>query len=221
MAERDPEQDSLFKEIDDDLRHEHYAKLWKKYGKYVIGGAILFVAAVGGFQLWKTIDINQRTESSTLLLQALKAVEGEKADEADAILAKLAEDAGAGYSVLARFNRSAILAKKGQSGAAAEAYLRIAEDDGVDKLFRDLASVLSVLHDLDGGDSARLQDRLAPLMKTSNPWRHSAKELTALLARKSGDVKRARTLYRELTDDGSTPAGIRARAAEMTAILGG
>ena len=34
MADRDPEQDNLFKEIDEDLRQQKYADLWKKYGKY-------------------------------------------------------------------------------------------------------------------------------------------------------------------------------------------
>ena len=93
-------------------------------------------------------------------------------------------------------------------------------DTDVDPLFRGLATVLSVLHDLDTGDAGQLAARLAPLLQTSSPWRHSAKELTALLARKSGDIKRARELFRELTDDGSAPPGIRARAAEMSAILG-
>ena len=136
------------------------------------------------------------------------------------ILAKLAEDGSAGYALLARFNRAAILAKSLAAGAAADAYQKLSLDTDVDPLFRGLATVLSVLHDLDTGDAGQLAARLAPLLQTSSPWRHSAKELTALLARKSGDIKRARELFRELTDDGSAPPGIRARAAEMSAILG-
>ena len=105
------------------------------------------------------------------------------------------------------------------ASAAAQAYQKISSDTDVDPLFRGLATVLSVLHDLDTGDAGQLTVRLAPLLQTSSPWRHSAKELTALLAQKSGDIKRARALFRELTDDGSAPPGIRARAAEMSAIL--
>jgi hypothetical protein len=220
MAERDLEQDNLFKEIDEDLRQEHYAKLWKKYGTYVIAAAVLFVAAVGGQQAWKAYSLNQRTTSSAQLSGALRAAAEGRTGEADVILAKLAEDGSAGYALLARFNRAAILAKSSAAGAAADAYQKLSLDTDVDPLFRGLATVLSVLHDLDTGDAGQMAARLTPLLQTSSPWRHSAKELTALLARKSGDTKRARELFRELTDDGSAPPGIRARAAEMSAILG-
>jgi hypothetical protein len=221
MAERDLEQDSLFKEIDEDLRQEHYAKLWKKYGAYVIGAAVIFVAAVAGQQAWKAYSLNQRNTSSALFSGALKAAEAGKTGEADALLVKLAEDGSAGYVLLARFHQAALLAKSSDTGAAAGAYQTISADTDVDPLYRNLAAVLSVLHELDTGDAGQLRERLAPLLATTNPWRHSAKELTALLARRSGDVKRARALFRELTDDGSAPPGIRARAAEMSAILGG
>lgn len=219
MAERDPEQDSLFKEIDEDLRQEHYAKLWKKYGSIIIAIAVLFVAGVGGQQAWNAYSLNQRTTSSAQLSGALRAVAAGKTGEADAILAKLAEDGSAGYALLARFNQAALLAKS-SSAAAADAYLKLSADADIDPLFRGLATVLSVLHDLDTGDAGQMTGRLGPLLETASPWRHSAKELTALLARKSGDIKRAKELFRELTDDGSAPQGIRARAAEMSAILG-
>jgi hypothetical protein len=35
-----------------------------------------------------------------------------------------------------------------------------------------------------------------------------------------GDTQRAGQLYRELADDATAPSGIRARAAEMSAVLG-
>ncbi|MEE2761304.1 MAG: tetratricopeptide repeat protein [Pseudomonadota bacterium] len=221
MAERDPEQDNLFKEIDEDLRQEHYAKLWKKYGTIVIAVAVLLVAGVAGQQAWNAYSINQRSESSIHLTSALRAAAEGKTSEAERLLVKLADEGSSGYALLARFNQAALLARSENGAAAADAYLKISLDTEVDTLFRGLATVLSVLHDLDTGDAGQLTARLTPFLDTSNPWRHSAKELTALLARKSGDLKRARDIFRELTDDGSAPAGIRARAAEMSALLGG
>jgi hypothetical protein len=219
MADRDLEQDNLFKEIDEDLRKENYNKLWNKYGSIAIAIAVLFVAGVGGQQAWNAYSLNQRSTSSAQLSVALRAVAEGRTGEADAVLAKLAEDGSDGYTLLARFNQAALLAKSSNAGAAADAYLVISADADIDPLFRGLATVLSVLHDMDSGDSGQMTERLAPLLETTSPWRHSAKELTALLARKSGDIKRAKDLFRELTDDGSAPQGIRARAAEMSAIL--
>jgi len=59
------------------------------------------------------------------------------------------------------------------------------------------------------------------LINGTSPWRYSAKELSALLAQKSGNKDKARKLFQEIADDATAPSGIRARAAELTAILGG
>ena len=53
MADRDPEQDNLFKEIDEDLRQQKYADLWKKYGKFVIGAAVALVVGVASLKGWE------------------------------------------------------------------------------------------------------------------------------------------------------------------------
>jgi hypothetical protein len=54
----------------------------------------------------------------------------------------------------------------------------------------------------------------------NSPWRHSALELTALLAQRSGDAAKAREIYTSLADDPTTPRQLRGRAAEMVAVLG-
>ncbi len=46
-----PIQDSLLREIDEDLRHERYAKLWKKYGAFVIAAAVCFVFMMSGLEM--------------------------------------------------------------------------------------------------------------------------------------------------------------------------
>lgn len=221
MADRDPEQDNLFKEIDEELRQEHYSKLWKKYGNYVIGAACVLVLSVASFQGWKSYDLNRRSEDSQLFSSALRALATNKADEASGFLTKLESDGSAGYVVLSRFNQAAIAAKKSQGKEGADAYRKISQDSSVPSIYRDLALILSAMHDLDRGDPAQISQSLAGLMAASSPWRHSAKELTALAAQKSGDNSKAGKLYKELADDATAPAGIRARAAEMSAILGG
>ena len=38
----------LFREIEEELRQERFEKLWRSYGRYVIGAAVAVVVAVGG-----------------------------------------------------------------------------------------------------------------------------------------------------------------------------
>lgn len=221
MAEKDFEQDNLFKEIDEDLRQERYADLWKKYGKHTIAAAVILVAAVGGYQAWIAYDLDQRNQQSAQFSQALQAVQDNKAQDALSAMEQIAKDGSGGYALLARLNRAGLLARAGSPAEAAIAYLGIAADTGVDQIYRDLALVLASLHELDSGDPEELANRLKPLTESDNPWRHSARELTALLARRQGDNAKAGTLFREIADDVTAPSGIRARAAEMSAILGG
>jgi len=218
--ERDPEQDNLFKEIDEELRQEKMTVLWKKYGNYVIGAAVLLVGSVAAFQGWQAWDTSRRGEDSAQFASALKAVTQQRSDEASQTFAKLAKDGSKGYATLSRLNQAGLQAQGGDKAGAAAAYLSIANDESVDIIFRDLALLLSTLHDLDKADPDELAQRVQKLSGASNPWRHSAKEIEALLAQRKGNRTQAGKLFQELADDVTAPAGIRARAVEMSAILG-
>ena len=221
MADFDAEQDNLFKEIDEDLRQERFAKLWKRYGNYIIGIAVIIVVAVGGIQFWRSWDLKQRTAEGAKFTAALRAADKNQLQQAVDGMAALAKSGETGYGLLARFDEAALLAKNGNAKAAVETYLKIASDTKVDEIYRDLARLLATLYEADSGDPAMLIARLAPLTEGSNPWRHSARELTALLNKRAGNTEQALKLYRDLADDPSAPAGVRARAAEMAAIVGG
>ena len=220
MANRDPEQDNLFKEIDEELRQENFAKLWGNYGNYLIGAAVLIVVSVATYQGWKSYDLSRRSDDSSLYAAAMKAINENQSAEASSALAHLAKKGTKGYSTLARLNQAGLLAHSGDAPGAAAAYLSIANDLSVDKIFRDLALVHSTMHDLDRGDTAELTKRIQRLIASTNPWRHSAKELAALLAQRNGDRQQANKLFKELADDVTAPAGIRARAAELAASSG-
>ena len=217
--ERDPEQENLFKEIDEELRQEKMAVLWKKYGKFVIAAAVLVVGSVAAFQAWKAWDINRRSAESAKFEIALDSAMQKRSADALQTFAMLAKDGSTGYATLARLNQAALQAEEGDRAGAIASYLSISNDESVDVIFRDLALLLSALHDLDTASPDDLAQRLIRLTLTENPWRHFAKELSALLAQRKGDRSRAGKLFQELADDVTAPAGIRARAAEMNAIL--
>ena len=152
MADQNPEKDSFFKEIDEELRQESYAKLWKKYGKYLIGIAVIFVASVAAYQGWKGYDLNRRSDDSALYASALNAISQNKTNDATSALARLTKDGTTGYSILAQLNQAGLIARSGDATRAAAAYLSIANDTKINEIFRDLALILSTMHNLDNGD---------------------------------------------------------------------
>lgn len=211
----------IFREIEEDLRRERAEKLWKKYGSYVVGVALGFVLTVAAYVGWQKYSEGQRLADGERFAAALQQVRpGAEAGAADA-LSMVAQESGAGYAVLARLREGALRAEAGEAAGAIAVYDALAADDGVDPLFRELALLLSVMHQMDGGDAATLIDRLEPLIDAANPWRHSAREIRGILYFRSGDRGLARKDFTDLSDDATTPQGLRARAAEMLAILGG
>ncbi len=213
----DPVQDSLFREFEEDLRQEHWAKLWKRYGNYAVGAVLALVLSVAGYQGWRAYDIAARQSDGERFAAALKLAGDKQTQAAAEAFAGLAADATAGYALLARFQEAALLAKRGEPAAA---YADLAADPGVDAVYRDLAVILGAFHEMNGPGAGDLSARLAPLTADGNPWRHSAKELTAVLAARAGDRTKARALFTALAADATAPQGIRARAGEMLAILG-
>ena len=210
----------IFREVDDDLRHDRQLALWKRYGNYVIGVAVAIVLATAGTVFWRDYQKGQREAEGERFAIARELADGERTAEAIAAFAGLARDAGAGYATLSSLEEAALRAQSGDGAGAMTIYERIAGDSGVDSMYRDLASLLLVLHSFDSGDPQELAARLAPLRADANPWRYTAGELSALLAAAGGDRAQAREILTELTSDPDTPPGLRARAVEHLAVLG-
>lgn len=220
MADQDPGQDSLFREINEELRQEKFGKLWKTYGNYAIAVVVLAIAGVAGYQVWHNHDLSKRAEESAQFTTALRATMENRSAEATQTFTKLAETGGNGYALISKLDLAAIKSRDGNKAEAASAYLAIAGHKDTTPELRDLALLLSVLQEIDNGDPKTLTDRIAPLVSPANPWRFNAKEFTAYLAQRMGETQRAGQLFRELADDATAPQGIRTRAAEMSAVLG-
>lgn len=207
----------LLREIDEELRQEHYSKLWSQYGKLVIGAAVALVVGVAGYKGWQAYDISHRGELAEQFSAAVVAeLDGDLAKAHEAFSALGAEASG-GYAVLARFRAASTLAQQGDRTGAAAAYSRLSTDNSVDQQYRDLATILSVLNELDTAEPPAMMSRLARLSGDDSPWRFSARELTALAAVRSGDTQRAIDLFNQLISDPAAPSGVRARAQELLA----
>ena len=212
--------DNFVDEVEEELKRDRQLELWRKYGKFAVAAALAVVIAVAGVIGWRQVQTNRQIEAGLLYGDALDLAQRGKTADALAAFRALAQKGAAGYADLARFQEAALLARQGNEAAAAKAYDAIAKDAAVDPLFRNLALIFYALAVADRTDAAELEARLKPLTEKTSPWRFSASEITALLARRRGDVARAREIYKSLAEDPAAPAGVRARAAEFLAILG-
>lgn len=213
----------LFREIDDELRQERYEKLWKAYGKYAVAAAVAFILLFGGFRGWEHYQLKQRENDSARFQSALAFEAAGKNKDAAAVFAALADKGTEGYRTLARFRQAALRAETGDAAGAISIYDALAADDDLSTVMREAAVVFAVMHGIDQPDAdlAALKSRLAPLIRDGGPWRHSARELAGLLALRQGDVAAARKSFTAVADDVAAPAGLRARATQVLAVIGG
>lgn len=212
----------IFREVDDDLRHERLQKLWRRLGPYIVLGAVGIVAATGGYVAWDHWRTAKAQSDTAALIAATAKVEGvvnggaPSADALAALTAATAKLKGA-PATLARLQEAAVKAAAGDHAGAVALYDQIAGSGENDPLFRDLAVVLGVMQQLDTGDIVQLRSRLGPLLVKS-AWRFSALELSALLDVRAGDTAKAREKFQQLSSDPLAPAGIRSRAADLAAL---
>lgn len=217
----DQTEDSLIREIDDELREEQMHKLWKRYGNAIIGVAVVIVAIVAGYQGWNTYTTNQRMSEGEQFYNSVLRSQSGDIEGAITGMQVLAETAGSGYAVLARFQEATLLSGRGDNIGAADVYRAIAEDTSVDSSLSAMALVLGAFQELDS--SAPRDDlvrRLGTISNDSSPWRHSAREILALIAVEEGRRLDAAKQLGALADDSSAPAGIRSRARNLAAQLG-
>jgi hypothetical protein len=208
----------IFREIEEELRRDNLLKLWSRYGRYVIGLAVVVLVIAGGIMAWRDHQLSERRAQSNRYATALSLARDGKDAEAAKVFAAIAQDGG-GYRTLAAFEEAEVLAKSGDRKGAVAAYDRIAGAGGIDPVFREVAVLLSVMHGMPDADPQVTVDRLAPLAAVGNPWRPTALELTAAARLQFGDKRGALDLYKGLADDLAAPQGLRARAAEMAAAL--
>lgn len=208
----------IFREIDEELRRDNLLKLWSRYGRYIIAGVVLLVLIAGAIVAWRDHQANERRAQGSRYSAALALARQGKEAEAAKLFAVLAREGG-GYSIPGAFEEAEMLARSGDRKAAIAAYDRLAGSSNIDREFRELAVLLSVMHGLSDGDPNAAIERLAPLTASGNAWRASALDLTAAAKLKAGDRSGALAIYQQLADDLAAPRGLRARAAEMAAAL--
>jgi hypothetical protein len=208
----------IFREIDEELRRDNLLKLWQRYGRYMIIAVVAALMIAGGIVAWRNHQLALRQAQSVRYAAAMSLLHEGKDAEAAKIFASVANEGG-GYAHLAEFEAADLGAKSGDKKAAVAAYDKLAASGDIDPELRDVAKLLSVMTGFTDSDPHAVIDELKPLTDSGHPLRATALELTAAADLKAGDNAGALDIYKKLADDLTAPEGVRARAAEMAAVL--
>ena len=130
----------LFDEVDEDVRRDQLKKLWDQYSIYIVAGALLIIAAVGGWRGYQYLEAKKAAEAGAAFDKAVELSEQNKHAEAEAAFNSLAANAPSGYRMLARLRAAAEVASRDPQ-AAAKLYDDIAADRSIGALEQELARV--------------------------------------------------------------------------------
>ena len=211
----------IFREVDEDVRRDRYLLLWRRYRWLVVGAAVGVVALTAAAVGWRSLEAARRMEQGARFEAAALLAESGRYQDAARAFAALAEDTSTGYAELARLREAAMLAAAGDRAGAIAVYDRLAGSSAGESLVGDLARLLAALHLLDDGALDDARARLAPISGGAGPWRHFARELEGLAAWQAGRADEAREILSTLVEEAGVPAGVRDRASEMLAAIGG
>jgi hypothetical protein len=208
----------LFDEVDEEVRRDQLKKLWDKYSIFIIAGALLIIAGVGGWRGYQYVEAKKAAEAGAAFDKAVELSEANKHTEAEAAFNDLAARAPSGYRMLARLRAAAEVASHDPK-AAAKLYDDIAADRSIGAEQQDLAKVRAAGLLVDSAAYSEMLQRLESSAGPQATFRHTARELLALSAWRANDTAAARKWLDLIANDGETPPSLRSRAEAMQALL--
>lgn len=208
----------LFDEVDEDVRRDQLKKLWDQYSIYIVAGALLIIAAVGGWRGYQYLEAKKAAEAGSAFDKAVELSEANKHAEAEAAFTDLAAKAPSGYRMLARLRAAAEVANRDPK-AAAQLYDDIAADRSVGVPEQDLARIRAAGLLLETTSYPAMLQRLEAATAPDATFRHTARELLALSAWRANDTTAARRWLDLIANDGETPPSLRSRAEALQALL--
>ncbi|MBE7636985.1 tetratricopeptide repeat protein [Sneathiella sp. P13V-1] len=208
----------IFSEVDEEVRKDRSLELWAKYGKYVIGGAVVIIAATAGVVAWQKHQLSQARDNGAIFENASRLATEQKFDESAATFGELSVSGTEGYKALSTLRQASALIAAGKGADAIVLYDELA-GSAADNEFKNAARIFAGYYLIDNGTTAEVRDRVSSLASSGDLWSANAQELLALADLKDGKKDAALTTLKALAEDAAAPAGVKARSEQLVEIL--
>jgi hypothetical protein len=203
--------DSLLREVEEEIRRERMQKLWERYNGLILGGAFLVVLAVGGYKYleYRRVTLAQTAGSEFAAAQQLGV--DKKNEEAAKAFQQIAKSGPPGYAALAKLHLAGSAIKAGKADEAIAAYESLIDEPGVDRLLKNFAQLQIAALQIGTADFTDVKNRLTPLASDDSAYKTTAQELLGVAAFKAGKLDEARKYLEPLLLDPSASRGLQER----------
>jgi hypothetical protein len=212
--------EAFLREVDEELRRDELARLWKRWGRALVAAVAVGLIAFGAFLWWRDYQAKQAGKEGEKLSAAIEQLSGGQRDKALPALRELSGSSREGYRAASQLALAAIASEQGDQKGAIAKFAAVAKDAKIGQPFRDLALIRQTTLEFDALPPDQVIARMRPLAQKGSPWFGSAGELVAVAQLKAGRPTDAGATFAALAADPSVPASIRSRAAQMANVLG-
>lgn len=209
MAHND---DSFFREVNEELRSDQLKNAWARYGKIAIGLAVAIVVGTAGWRGYEYWDNHNSSQSGDRFIAALTLASEGKNDEALAALGAIEKDGTGAYPVLAKMRAASVQQAKGDAAAAVEIYSQVGKDNTAPQAVRDLAKMRAAFILVDTGSYEQVAAEAEILSSQGHVLANSAREALGLAAYKAGNMPQAKQWFQQIANDAAAPRNVANRA---------
>lgn len=208
----------LFREIDEEIRHDRALEIWKKYGNYFIALAVLIVAATAGYRIYDHFE-RQKAEALGLRFQvALEASTAGRSEDAAKEFQAIAAEGAKGYAILGRFRAASDLGTVNKPEAI-KLYDALSTDGSLPLVLQGLARLRAATLAVDDVTFDALKSRVEPLLPQGSPWAGLARELLGTKKLAANDYDAAAQYFDAIVTDDAAPDSVKQRATMFLALV--
>lgn len=219
MALTPQNNDAFFREVDEELRRDELMSFWQRWGRWVIVGVIAAILAFGGYLFWQHRQEVAAGEQGEQLSSVFDDLAANNIAAATPKLAELASSDSQAMRAMARFTEADMLLARDDLKGAAAKFAEVANDTGLDQVYRDLALVRQTSAEFDTMQPQAVIGRLQGLAAKENAWFGSAGELVAAAHLRMDRPDLALRVFQDIAATEDVPESIRQRAVQMASVL--
>ena len=211
------EENSIFDEINEELKHDEVLKFLKKHQNVISWLVILMIAGIIGHSAWYS-NKKKQLEIATVSLQdeiyssAMKSEAGIK--KSKAALENLIKNAPSELvPLISLIKTGREITTAADKQKSAQLLLELSEKRGVDIVWRDLAALMYISYKLESSD--KLLERLEKLAKDDRPFRFTAMEKIAMIHAEKKEYDKAVEVLKKITDNKEAPDSMKKRITKV------
>ena len=202
----------ILRQVDEELRQDRLLNLWRRYRVYLIGGLILLIGSVLGYQINKSVnqsfyeDEVEKYISSSDLVDFNQTIEN---------LSKIESSNQLLISDIAQIKIAAILMENGKIKESKNALLGIINEGKTDTILTDLAIYFYLMSSLNDMPIDEISKYLTNNKLENSSFKYLFKETIAIKNLLVGNIKLSKEKFDELINDDNTPRDIVIRSTKF------